>query len=85
MTIKIKLAIICLSTIANLSAQNHLNFPVQKINLNSLPELIEGNWEYDYSFNIDSTFEMTGDHIQAHYVPYRIEFNKTSDKQDKKY
>lgn len=65
-------------------AQKDIDFPFPEIKLTQLPELLTGHWEYDYSFNSDSSFKMTGEYIQAHYVPYRIEFNKTSDKADKK-
>ncbi len=57
--------------------------PFLKIKLSELPQLIEGHWEYDYSFNEDGAFEIDGEYMQDHYVPFHIEFNKISKKKNK--
>ncbi len=76
------LIVICLINFG-LKAQN-TGFPFPKIKLSQLPELVEGNWVYDYSFNSDSTFIKSGEYLQEHYVPYRIEFTKTRTKENKR-
>lgn len=56
------------------------DLPFLKIKKEEFPKLIAGHWHYDYSFNSNKTFEINGVYLQEHYVPYRLEFNKTTKK-----
>ena len=67
----------------SLSAQSNC-FPFQKVPLKGLDSLLLGNWEYSYSFNEDTVFQVNGKYHQTSLVPYRIEFNKSSKKTSKK-
>ena len=61
------------------------SFPFPKIKHDQLASLLEGNWAYDYSFNHTVVFETDGSYFSSvAYVPYRLEFKKSSKKTNKK-
>ncbi len=68
----------------NVNAQNVNCFPLKPIVYDNLQEQLIGNWEYDYSFNSDSVFNIDGKYFENGYVPYTIEFNTTSKSENKK-